>query len=147
MKKIFTTIKFCAFLCFWLICHIANMQAEDAIPKDDKNETTSRQVGSFDNPFVWDGRSSLPLSFNSDATMNVANAAEASLSSEACAEAAGPGFRLAAAEVSGGATCASSVLLCDPNVSFSAGVDTGNAEAGPDYGCLGSQPNLSLIHI
>ena len=73
--------------------------------------------------------------------MNVANAAEASLSSEACAEAAGPGFRLAAAEVSGGATCASSVLLCDPNVSFSAGVDTGNAEAGPDYGCLGSQPN------
>ena len=39
-------------------------------------------------------------------------------------------------------TCSSSAPFCTSiDYNFPAGVGTGNAEPGPDYGCLGSQPN------
>lgn len=39
-------------------------------------------------------------------------------------------------------TCADAAPFCTGTVfNFPAGVDAGNAEPGPDYGCLGSEPN------
>ena len=38
-------------------------------------------------------------------------------------------------------TCESTLFLCDPSVTFSVGTNAGSAQAGPDYGCVGSQPN------
>lgn len=40
-----------------------------------------------------------------------------------------------------GATCETATGICNPNLSYPAGVNTGSAQAGINYGCLGSQPN------
>lgn len=46
-------------------------------------------------------------------------------------------------------TCASSAPFCANQgaVSFPAGVNNGSAAAGPDYGCLGSQPNPAWYYF
>lgn len=44
--------------------------------------------------------------------------------------------------------CNQSEPFCtDDILTFPAGVNTGDAEAGPDYGCLGTQPNPAWYHM
>ncbi len=44
--------------------------------------------------------------------------------------------------------CNTSEPFCTDDIMvFPAGVNTGSAEAGPDYGCLGSQPNPAWYHM
>ncbi len=44
--------------------------------------------------------------------------------------------------------CDGSYAFCSSDViSFSAGVNTGNAQAGPDYDCLGTQPNPAWFYM
>ena len=83
MRKKITAFNFCAFLCFWLICQGVLLQADDAVSKNDAKEMTSRQVGSFDNPVAWDGKSNLPLSYTKSIANKTISNAETSLSSEA----------------------------------------------------------------
>jgi len=47
-----------------------------------------------------------------------------------------------------GDSCVLSEPFCTSNIySFPAGVNSGIAESGPDYGCLGSQPNPAWYHM
>ncbi|PSJ71644.1 hypothetical protein C7N43_38270, partial [Sphingobacteriales bacterium UPWRP_1] len=47
-----------------------------------------------------------------------------------------------------GATCAEMDPLCvESNITFAAGVNTGNAQSGPNYGCLGTQPNPAWYYM
>lgn len=48
----------------------------------------------------------------------------------------------------GNSTCANAQAVC-PGQSFSyqAGVNVGNAQVGPNYGCLGSQPNPAWFYV
>ena len=48
----------------------------------------------------------------------------------------------------GNGTCATAQPFCTGvPVSYPAGVNTGNAQAGPSYGCLGSQPNPAWFSL
>src|SRR6187551_8424 len=46
-------------------------------------------------------------------------------------------------------TCASSAAFCagQSGTTFPAGVNNGSAAAGPDYGCLGSEPNPAWYYL
>lgn len=45
-------------------------------------------------------------------------------------------------------TCQTAQLFCpNPSVTFSASVNNGNAQIGPNYGCLGSQPNPAWHYL
>ncbi len=48
----------------------------------------------------------------------------------------------------GNGTCANAQPFCTGStVNYPAGVNTGNAQAGPNYGCLGSQPNPAWFSL